>query len=182
MLRRLVLVGLLVPMQGSTMQLIFGTVFALFFMLFQVQTQPFKALDDDYLASACSFSLVVIFVVSYAFKEAALIDLADIQNKMSLEQRETYVIDYARLSLILLASVAGALLVSFVIFLVQLKIETNRAWQEARMATARRLHYKESGDEVLIYVLPKDTDESKFWHVFLSHTWVQGQASDSARC
>ena len=44
--------GLLVPMQGSTMQVIFGTVVALVFMLFQVQTAPFKSLQDDYLSSA----------------------------------------------------------------------------------------------------------------------------------
>ena len=123
-----------------------------------------------------SFSLVVVFVMLYAFKEAALLDLTDIQNKMSQEQRETYVLNYVQLSFILVASVMGALIASFLIFLVQLRVETERAAREARNAKLRRLQYRVSGKEVTISALPDDLNGMKFWHVFLSHTCVSRHA------
>ena len=62
MLRRFVLVGLMVLAQGSMVQLIMGTLLSAVFLLFQVQAAPYKDLSDDYLASASSFSLVILFI------------------------------------------------------------------------------------------------------------------------
>ena len=71
MLRRFVLVGLMVYVcNGSMIQIILGTLFSTIFLLVQVQAQPYVSRLDDQLASSCSFCLVVIFLCSYAFKNA----------------------------------------------------------------------------------------------------------------
>ncbi len=183
MLRRLVLVGGMVLMQGSTMQLIIGTLFSLMFMLFQLQVQPFTNMFDGYLATTCSFSLVVIFLCAYAFKEAMLLDLPDIQDKMSLEQLDVYVLNHQTLTFLLLIHVFGAILASAVLFMVQLAHEGRRLAKEARTAKARRLRVLADGSEV---IAPKlSTDHLPEWaasknilpnYLFLSHNWAQGQS------
>ena len=50
------------------LQLAMGTLLSAVFLLFQVQAAPYVAMADDFLASAASFSLVAIFLCSYAFK------------------------------------------------------------------------------------------------------------------
>ena len=70
MLRRLVLVGLMVLAQDSMMQIVVGTILSAIFLLFQVQAEPYKEMSDDFLASASSFCLVVVFICAYAFKVA----------------------------------------------------------------------------------------------------------------
>ena len=172
----------MVPLQGSTMQLIMGAVTALIFLLLQVQANPLRDMADDYLASFCSFSLVVTFVCAIVFKEAMLIDLPDIQAKMSLEQVEVYAIDHGVLSFVLMASVFGAIGVSAVLFSVQLVHEGRRLRQEARAAKVRRLRYLQTDEEVTVPKLDLATFEWATsrgilpWHLFLSHNWAQGQS------
>jgi hypothetical protein len=79
MLRRLVLVGLMVLAQGSMLQLFVGTLLSAAFLLFQVQASPYVQLSDNFLASASSFSLVVVFLCSGAFKQYEIFGLRDIQ-------------------------------------------------------------------------------------------------------
>ena len=55
MLRRFVLVGLMVLMQDTMMQLVTGTLLSAAFLLFQVQASPYVRMADDLLASAASF-------------------------------------------------------------------------------------------------------------------------------
>ena len=50
------------------LQLAMGTLLSAVFLLFQVQAAPYVAMADDFLASSASFSLVAIFLCSYAFK------------------------------------------------------------------------------------------------------------------
>ena len=54
MVRRLVLVGLMVLMQGTMLQLVVGTTLALIFLVLQVQAQPYASMEDDLLATVCS--------------------------------------------------------------------------------------------------------------------------------
>ena len=91
MLRRFVLVGLMVLVQDTMMQLIFGTLLTAAFLLFQVQASPYSQMSDDLLASAVSFCLVAVFLTSCAFKYATLLELDDIQQHMSIEQKNLFV-------------------------------------------------------------------------------------------
>ena len=171
MLRRFVLVGLMVLAQGSIAQIIAGTLLSAFFLLLQVQASPYKHLSDDFLASAASFSLVVVFVCVYAFKDAALTTLPDIQLKLSAEQESIYVIDPAALTAILFGALIGALLVSFGLFGVIYAAEMQRRRRENLAGKARRLRARKDDSEVQAPPLPDGTD----FHLFLSHVWGTGQ-------
>jgi hypothetical protein len=170
MLRRFVLVGIMVLAQGSMRQLILGTIVATIFLLFQVQAAPYISLSDDFLASAASFSLVVVFLCSSAFKNAALTGLGDIQEHMSKEQKELYVLDPVVVTFIMVSSVLGAVLVSLVLFVVQIGVEGARLRHEALTSNARRLRHRK-GEEV---VAAPSIDVGGY-HVFLSHVWGTGQ-------
>lgn len=184
LLRRLVLVGLMVLLQGSTMQLILGTLVALIFFLFAAQAQPYVSMFDDYFASLCSFSIVVCFLVSFAFKESALLELPDIQAKMSHEQKEIHVLNYELLTLIMAMAVLSTMLLSLVLFGVQLAREAKRWQTEKRAAKARRLRYLDSREEVQVTELPSRPGHLPkrlpgmvdTFHLFLSHNWTHGQA------
>ena len=171
MLRRFVLVGLMVLAQGSMLQLIMGTLLSAVFLLFQVQAAPYESMSDDFLSSGANFALVAIFLCSYAFKEAALTGLADVQSKMSDEQRDVYVISTLSLTIIVTASVLGALSLSFILFVMQLTVEGRRLRKEARASKARRLRLLATGEEAHAPVLPSEM----IYHTFLSHVWGTGQ-------
>ena len=69
MARRLTLVGVFVVIeQGSLMQLMIGTGFSACYMLIQMQVAPYTDTSADFLASGCSFSLLVFFLCCIAFK------------------------------------------------------------------------------------------------------------------
>ena len=140
MVRKLVLVGFMLLYQGTMLQLMLGTLLSVAYLLFQVQAKPFREISDDYLASAASLAIVVIFLTSYAFKDAEIFNLPDIQDKMATEQRERYVVPQVILTIIMLIGVLGALVFSVVLFFVQLSIEGERLRREALANnSARRL-------------------------------------------
>merc|ERR1712146_574987 len=97
MVRRLVLVGLMVLMQGSIMQIYMGILLSTIFLFFQVQASPYKDKSDNFLASAASFCLVILFVCAYAFKTHALLALPDIKAMMSPALESYYVLNQSRL-------------------------------------------------------------------------------------
>ena len=129
MLRLFVLVGMMVLLQDTMMQLVVGTLLAAAFLLFQVQASPYVNLSDDLLAAALSFCVVAVFLCSYAFKDAALTGLEAIQDKMSIEQRSLYILNQATLSAIMVCGVIAALVISGIIFIFQLAEEAARVTQ-----------------------------------------------------
>jgi len=169
MLRRVLLVGLLVLVQGM-MQVIVGTLLAAFFLFVQVQAAPYKDTADDFLASASSFSLIVIFLCCYAFKDFELVGLPDIDAKLSREQRATYVVDQRLLAVIMFMSVVGSLFISVFLFFMQLAAEGARLRHERSANKARRLRYKVNHHAVLVSAL-----DDRHYHTFLSHVWGTGQ-------
>ena len=168
MLRRFVLVGIMVLVEGM-MQVIIGTLLAVMFLLFQVEASPYKDMGDDFLASSASFALVGTFICAYAFKDYEFVGLSDIQAKMSLEQRETYVVNQTILSVVMFATIILALLLAFCIFLVQFAVEGARLRNEARSARGRRLRYKTTQQVVQVPELPTERTTKKQFHIFLSH-------------
>ena len=163
MLRRFVLVGMMVLAQGSMMQLILGILTSAAFMLFQVQASPYKELTDDLLASSATFTLVVMFTCATAFKYAELTGLEGLWPILTHEQRQLYIPNDAILTLFMLACSLGALILSALIFLVQLSAEGARLRREARVSKARRLRWLKNDKEVELA-----TVQEGFYHIFLS--------------
>ena len=62
--RKFLLVGLFVwqPTQGSITQIAVGTIVAAVYLMIQLQAKPYKHATDDYLATASSFGLLMIFI------------------------------------------------------------------------------------------------------------------------
>ena len=108
--RKFLLVGLFVwqPTQGSITQIAVGTIVAAVYLMIKLQAKPYKHATDDYLATSSSFGLLMIFVCSIFFKYTSLTDTEDIQDKMSTEQRDDYVVSTLAISVILVASVLGS--------------------------------------------------------------------------
>ena len=176
MLRRFVLVGLMVLVQDTMMQLILGTLLATAFLLFQVQASPYKQMSDDLLASAVSFGLVVIFLISSVFKYATLLELDDVKKKMSVEQKNLYILNQGTLTAIIFLAVIGSLVVSVIIFLVQLTAERRRVAHEKLHQKARRLRHRSDDEEISAPPI-----DSSGYHLFLSHVWGTGQECGDAQ-
>ena len=120
-------------------------------------------LSSRFAANACSFSLLVFFVVCIVFQIGSLTELPSVQNVISLEQLNSFVVPSDLLSFVLLACVFLSLALSLVMFAVQLRSERLRMEVEARMTKARRLRVKGSMKEVEV-----PTIEDNYFHTFLS--------------
>ena len=106
-----------------------------------------------------------------AFKYAELTDLEDIQAKMNKEQSETFVTNSAFFSILLFVSVLGGVIAFSIIFAIQCETERRRRQDEALAAKARRLRHIK--DDAGVDAPPIAANE---FHLFLSHTWAQGQS------
>jgi hypothetical protein len=88
MVRRLVLVGVMVlVLRGSVSQLVIATAVCAVYLLLQMQVAPFKSLADNFLATGCSFALLIFFACCVMFKIATLTEVPDLRERMSIEQR-----------------------------------------------------------------------------------------------
>ena len=137
------------------------------FFGFQAQVTPFISRTDNFLALACSLSLAVMFLCTIFYKNATLTELPAIRHRMSLEQRATYEIDGLGLSVIFMVCLFGALAFSAVVTVYQAFLQH----KEHQDTLARRLRLRDDGTAVL----PMALEEGCQYHLFLSHTWVQGQ-------
>ena len=193
MLRRLVLVGLMVVVEsGRMMQLAIATMLAIMFLFFQLMASPYSDSRDNFLASTTSFSIVLCFLCAVFFKYAALVDLKDIQDKMSPEQRDVFILEskYVALTVILGLSIFASLIASVGIFAVNGAEAARRAQIAVRSAKARRLRYLKDGKEATLRKLPELREVVKQlhpnmagplphagpFHIFLSHNWKHGQS------
>ena len=93
------------------------------------------SVGDDYLALASSFSLLVLFMCTILYKYDELTASTDVQDKMSLEQKEKYLFSSLLLSAILVASVIGALVAACAIVFGQAVVE------RSKVAAIRKLRY-----------------------------------------
>jgi len=126
MVRRFVLVGLMVLMQGTMVQLAVGIFLSAAFLLLQLLARPYQNWADDLIASVASFSLQVLLVCLNHFKYTALTNLEHMQEKMSNEQKAVYIIDINMFIVIVIAGLTATLAFSIVIFAWELSIE---AWR-----------------------------------------------------
>ena len=157
MLRRLLLVGVFVVINpGSVEQLAYATLVSVLYLAIQSIASPFKDVYDDFMAAACSLALVVLFILCGLYKFAALTDLDDVQRVMSLELKLDYLTSYVSLSTILMLACLSAFLVLGSIVTVLAFEDERRRRHDARVALARRLRYKDGGEEVDLGALRKN--------------------------
>lgn len=175
------------PLQ--VVQIIIGTVFCAVYMLLQMQADPYHDVADDFLANACSFSLLVVFVCMLLFQVATLTEMDELQQRMSDEQKHDFEVPMFGLSVFLLVSVLGAIGLSFGLLTAQVVRERAQQQREKRAARARRLCWVASSKEVVLgspvvgAAAPpthKVTHQATFtvpthFHLFLSHVWGTGQ-------
>jgi hypothetical protein len=166
MARRLFLVGVFVDIEPDTItQLMVGTIFCAIFLMIQLLARPYRNHGDDYLACASSFSLLILFICATIYKYDALISSTDIEGKMSIEQKDTYLLNSVLLSLFFVLSVIGALVSAAVILCVQVAFEFHKA------KLSRRLRYVDTHE-----LVPTPTlNDHRHYHLFLSHAWVAAQ-------
>ena len=166
MLRKFLLVGLFVVLKpGSILQIAVGTTVCATYLMVQLQAQPYKSQSDNYLAVASSFSLLMVFFCSVIYKYDALTVSDALRAKMSIEQRDDYIVDNAFLSIVLLTSVLSSLIFSGVLLVVQIIIEIKNN------AKLRRLKYADTGE----WVECKQLNDPQAFHLFLSHAWPAAQ-------
>jgi len=125
MVRRFVLVGLMVLMQGTMVQLAVGIFLSAAFLLLQLLARPYKNWADDLIASVASFSLLLVLVCLNHFKYTALTNLERMQEKMSNEQKAVYIIDIDLFVVIVIAGLTATLAFSMAIFAWEVSVE---AW------------------------------------------------------
>jgi len=166
MLRRFLLVGIFVTVrQGSIEQLTYGAITALLFLALQVKAAPYRNASDDLMAAACSLCLALLFLCCVIYKIGALTDLHYLQARMSLEQRDDYLVPYVSLSGITLLSCVGAIIALGMIVLVQLVAEA------VARSKLRRLRFVATKKDVTLEAL----SDPRAFHLFLSHAWPLAQ-------
>jgi len=166
MARKFVLVGVFVTFQpGSILQISVATIVCAAYLMVQLQAAPYKNQSDDYMAAACSFSLLMVFFCSILFKVDALSTDSGVQTMMTDDQKDDYIVSALLLSTILLLSVIGSIAFAAVLVAVQIAVEIKNN------AKLRRIKYLANGKWVECKTL---TDPQAF-HLFLSHAWPAAQ-------
>ena len=166
MLRKLLLVGVFVVVKpGSILQVSVGTIVCATYLMVQLQATPYKKKSDDYLAVASSFALLMVFFCSVIYKYDALTVSDNLRAKMSIEQKDDYIVDNTLLSAVLLVSVLSSLIFAGMLVILQIIVEVKN---NAKM---RRLKYAATGE----WVECKSLDDPQAFHLFLSHAWPAAQ-------
>lgn len=149
MLRRLLLVGVFVLIKpGSIEQLASASLVALAFLSIQLTAAPFRRPDDNFLASACSLALAVLFLLSILYKYAALTQLDKVQGVMSAELQHDYSPSFVMLSGIMWCACISALAVLALIVISQ------AAAAARRQMTTRRLQERDRDNPVTLPPCP----------------------------
>ena len=170
MLRRFLLVGLLsIVSPGSISQLMSAAVFCVLYLAVQVHAGPYKNPKDNFLALCASVSLACLFLSCIVLKLKTLVETEEVREVLSPKLRELFDVPMIYLSTAMLLSILSSLALSGAITLEQVRANVARQRRSARLAIARRLRHVKSGVEVQTPALAME-----HFHVFLSHTWNQG--------
>ena len=128
-LKKLVFVGFLsLPMigPGSTGQLIAAFVFAVVCLMLQMQARPYKRDEDDFLATACAFCLVLMFFFCLILQQGVLID--DSRDTLTQQVRDRFEINTSALGFGMIVVVLLSLFLAFIM----MTFHAAKARQEAK--------------------------------------------------
>ena len=131
-LKKLLLIGfaVFVTPVGSLIQLVFGLIVGLGFLVSTFESRPYVHASDNSVAGFFSFSLVLFFSSVIVFKVQILIQAVD--STLSEYFQHFYRMDTNVLSAIMIASLVGGLAISLLAFLLHM----NAALRKARQAAA----------------------------------------------
>ena len=157
--KKLFLVGFSVLiMPGSIEQLIIAFLFSLCFLLLVSVTMPFKDVGDDNFARACSFSLVSVFFFSIILKVGVLTE--EVSDVLTGNLRDRYYFDVATVTLGLIGSIAGSVMLVLVVTVKQMVV--------AARAPLLKLEATKAPPRLSL-------GQGQRWHLFLSHIWSTAQ-------
>jgi len=172
MSRRFFLVGLLsIVNRGSITQLVVAVTFCSIYLALQLQLQPFKRLPDNYLALCGSLSLLMLYFGCVVLKYKSLTETEEVNEVLSSKLKLVFDVPIVLLSVIMVSAVLGSFAFLAALLPIQMRQERERLRRLANEAKARRLRYVDSQNEVE----PPPLTGNRNFHVFLSHTWAQGE-------
>ena len=105
----------------------------------------------------------MFFVCCIVFKIGALTELDSVQQILSPEQQDVFVVQSLTLSFVLSGCVLFSLVLSVVMLVVQMRSERLRIEKEELKTKARRLRLKSNAKEVVVPAI-----EDRHFHTFLS--------------
>ena len=157
--KKLFLVGFAVLIDpGSVVQLVVAFLFSLVYMLLASVAQPFKEDSDDLFAKASGFCLTALFFFSVILKQSVLTEAVD--NVLSQQLRSRFSFDAGLVTIGMIASIVGALVIASVMAVKQLI--------EAARVPVMKLQATKMPPELSLA-------DGGIWHLFLSHIWGTGQ-------
>ena len=171
MIRRVILVGVFVTVRpGSILQLTLATLFCITYLIFLLQSRPYRSVADALLAVATSVSMLLMFICSICLKfEAGLAELS-LSTPIPTETREALTLSRAALGGVSFLAIFFSLVFSALIIAQQAAVERFMAHRELSLARRRRLRHASDGREAVApAVVPGE------YHLFLSHVWGTGQ-------
>ena len=191
MVRRFLLVGLFVVWpyeRGTVMQLALAVIICIAYMAVQLHACPYRLRSNDYFGLIASFLLTMVFVTCVFYKYESVMELDDIQNKLSPEQRDVFDVYTVPLSMMLFGSIIGVIVAGAGIVLVHIAYDARLE----QLAWRGRLRYKKGSDQLKGVDAKADTPvqlplpdrngkPAKKYHVFLSHTQRQAAGQDQMR-
>ena len=145
------------------MQLAVAALTCVVFLVAQAQAMPYRSQSDNYVGISCSFALAVLFLACIFYKVTTLTELQSLQARMSYEQQEDFVLPAGALTFIIFVSVVGTLVLSAVLFVMQVAQRTRDFHQQAAQKQKRLLRYVQTDEPVQLPAL-----ESGHYHLFLS--------------
>jgi len=164
MLRKFLLVGIFVIFDpGTILQIAVGTIVSAAYLMIQVQAAPYKHQFDDVLAQGSNFCLLMVFFCCVIYKYDSL--LSNSQFATSSDQVKQFVTPSLLLTVVLVLSIFGSLLVAILLVVIQFALEMRN------MARLKRLKYAKSNELVVCSLL----SDPEAFHLFLSYAWPTAQ-------
>ena len=102
------------------------------------KAKPYKNATDDYLATVCSFAMLMIFICSTLYKYESLTTAEEISDKMSLEQQDKYIFNPVTVSAIMLASMFGSLVFVLILAVMMGIVEGRKRFERLEVQRVKR--------------------------------------------
>ena len=118
-MKKLVLVGVMsIVMPGEIYQLVIGFIVVLCFLVTLMIAKPYKRAEDDVIALAAGFGLVLFFFFSLILKFQVLIEAVD--DSLTGQLKKTFAIDSETNTVLLVCSTLGALVLGSAMIVIEL--------------------------------------------------------------
>ena len=134
-LKKLTLVGIMsVVMPGQINQLVLGFIIVLCFLVALMTAKPYRRPEDDVIALASGFALVMFFFFSLILKFQTLTE--EVAESLTGQLARTFAIDHRTNTALLLASTLGALVLGGAMIVIELTAAAARTAKEQRKQEA----------------------------------------------